>query len=56
VVAVDTYGGTQRQHPQAHGYQSSFHLEVFQVSYPQGNMCRLNSSLSRGSNQGLRYE
>jgi hypothetical protein len=28
---VDTCGGTQRQYSQAHGYQSSFHPEVFQV-------------------------
>jgi hypothetical protein len=39
VRTVDTCGGTQRQYPQAHGYRSSFHPEVFQVSYPQGNVC-----------------
>jgi len=44
---VDTCGGTQRQNPQAHGYRTSFHSEYYRVSYPQINVCCLNSSLSR---------
>ena len=46
-----------RQNPQAHGYRSSFQPEYFLSIVSMGkHVYCLNTSLSKDSNQGIKYE